>query len=369
MIAWFLRERGFDGEIVVVERDPSYEFSSTARSAASIRTQFGCRVNVELSLFGLAFLRGVPQRWGADLGFVERGYLILGDNDQVTARRAARDMQRAHGAKVEELTPAELRARYPWLSLQDVAMATLGEGEGWFDAWALLQAARRGAIQHGARFISSEACGVTIANGRLRSVRLSGGEEIVADWCVNAAGALSGRVATWVDLPLPIVPKKRTGFHFKGPLDASDMPMLFDLSGAWMRPEGDGFIGGVAPDAAHDPDAEGDFEPQHALFEDRLWPILATRAPALEQVRLLRSWAGHYDMNLFDHNAFIGPHPDIPNVLFACGFSGHGVMHAPGAGRGVAEWITSGGYQSLDLSDLGVERFTSGRPLVEDSIY
>lgn len=370
MTAWFLLEQGLDGEIIVVERDSSYRQSSTALSAASIRAQFGCRVNIELSLFGMAFLRDTRRRWpDADIGLTERGYLILGKADQVDARREAMELQRGAGARVIELGLDELRSRFPWLSLDGVAIATLGEGEGWFDAWGLLQATRRAVLQRGARFVSGEVCDVKVVGSHVASVRLHDGEVLAADWCVNAAGALSGKIATMVGYPLPLVPKKRTVFHFKAPLAAPEIPMLFDLSAAWMRPEGDGFIGGIAPNPMQDPNAYGDFEPQHALFEEDLWPALAARVPVLEQVKLLRSWAGHYDMNLFDHNAFVGPHPDVPNFLFACGFSGHGVMHAPGAGRAVAEWITAGGYRSIDLSGLRVERFRENRPMVEDSIY
>lgn len=128
-------------------------------------------------------------------------------------------------------------------------------------------------------------------------------------------------------------------------------------------------IGGIQPDADADPDAEGDFEPDHALFEVRLWPLLADRVPALEEIRLLNAWAGHYEMNMFDHNGVIGPHGTYANLVFATGFSGHGVMHAPGTARAVAEWITTGGYQSIDVTALGFDRIAHGRPMPESAIY
>jgi FAD-dependent oxidoreductase domain-containing protein 1 len=141
------------------------------------------------------------------------------------------------------------------------------------------------------------------------------------------------------------------------------------VSGAWMRPEGDGFIGGIAPPPDQDPEAYDDFEPQHHLFEDVVWPALAHRIPVLEELRLERAWAGHYETNALDRNAIIGPHDEIANLVFATGFSGHGVMHAPATGRGVAEWIMTGGYETLDLSELGYERIRAGRPLREAVVY
>src|SRR3546814_20464558 len=84
--------------------------------------------------------------------------------------------------------------------------------------------------------------------------------------------------------------------------------MLFDDSGLWIRPEGEGFIAGIAPDEDRDPHPGNDFEPAHYQFEEQLWEKLAHRIPAMEQLRLLRSWAGHYEMNLLDHNGIVGAH-------------------------------------------------------------
>lgn len=89
----------------------------------------------------------------------------------------------------------------------------------------------------------------------------------------------------------------------------------------------------------------------------------------MEQLRLERSWAGHYEVNDLDHNGIVGPHDEIGNLVFSTGFSGHGVMHAPAAGRGVAEVIVHGGYASLDLSPLGYGRIRSGSPLPESIVY
>jgi glycine/D-amino acid oxidase-like deaminating enzyme len=370
--AYFLRELGHDGPITVIERDPSYRFSSTALSAASIRVQFGCAVNVELSLFGGAFLHGVQQRLDAeaDIGLVDSGYLILGTAAQAEERRAALAMQRRRGAEVAAFDAPELAARFPWLAADDVGFATLGlKGEGWFDAWAVLQAARRAAIGRGVSFVAAEAVGVSTAGDRITGVRLADGTTLPAHWCINAAGALSAQVAGWLGIALPVAPKKRTVFHFKAPLEGRGLPMLFDTTGAWMRPEGDGFIAGIAPDPDADPDAHGDFEPDHALFEDRLWPLLAARVPALESLRLQRAWAGHYEMNVFDHNGVVGLHDRVSNLVFATGFSGHGVMHAPGVARGVAEHLLFGRYRSIDLTPLGWHRIASGTPLPESAIY
>jgi FAD-dependent oxidoreductase domain-containing protein 1 len=371
-VAYFLRELGFGGPITVVERDPTYQWSSTALSAASIRTQFGTPVNIRMSLFGADFLRSLRGRFGpdADIGFVERGYLFLGGPETVLARRAGVEMQRREGADVIALTPAEAKARFPWLNADDLGIATTAlRHEGWFDAWSLLSLIRRGARARGVTYIEGHVDRVEVAGGRVMAVRLADGTAIAADWCVDAAGPASAAVVRTLGIDLPVSPRKRTVFSIRAPLDTAGFPMLFDTSGAWMRPEGAGFICGIQPPPDDDPDATGDFEPAYALLEDVLWPALAHRIPALEKLRLERAWAGHYEMNALDHNGIIDPHDEIPNLVFATGFSGHGLQHAPATGRGVAELIVHGEFRTIDLSPLGFARIRSGSPLLETVVY
>lgn len=370
--AWFLRELGFTGEIVVIERDPSYRYSSTALSAASIRTQFACAVNIRMSLFGAAFLRDVRHHFGADadIGLVERGYLVLGAPESLAARQARAAMQVAEGAAIETLTPAEAAARFPWLRTGDLGIATTASRhEGWFDAWALLSLFRRAARARGVTYVEAEAAGFAVRGQRAHGVLLADGTLISADWCVNAAGPASGALVRGLGIDLPVGPRKRTVFMIRAPLANAGFPMVFDTSGAWIRPEGHGFICGIAPDPANDPDATGDFEPDHALMESVLWPALAHRIPALERLRVERAWAGHYEFNALDQNGVIGPHDEIVNLIFATGFSGHGLQHAPATGRGVAELITKGRFDAIDLSPLGYGRIRSGTPIVESIVY
>ena len=150
-------------------------------------------------------------------------------------------------------------------------------------------------------------------------------------------------------------------------LGANALPLVVDPSGFWCRPEGTSYLCGIPPDP--DPGvAPHDFEPDGTSFERDLWPLLASRAPGFEAARCTRSWVGHYDYNWFDQNAFVGPAPDIGNLLFACGFSGHGLQQAPAVGRGLAELVVHGNYRTLDLGPLGYERWLAAKPLVETNV-
>lgn len=370
--AWFLRKQGFAGTITVVEPDPTYEFSSTARSAASIRTQFGTPTNVALSLFGVDFFRNIKTHFGAgaDIGYHEGGYLILGGPDVVDARLAGLALQQNAGADVVALTPAQVQTRFPYLNLDGIGIGTFGQsGEGWFDAWSLLALVRKSARDLGVGYVEAKASGLVAQGERVTGVTLASGATLPCDWCVNACGPASGKLAATIGIDLPVSPRKRTVFSFRAPVDPKGFPMLFDISGIWVRPESAGFIGGIQPPADQDPDATGDFEPHHHLLEDPFWPLLAARIPAMAELRLDRAWAGHYEVNALDHNGIVGPHHDLTNLIFATGFSGHGVMHAPAVGRAVAEWITQARYASIDLGPLGWNRIRDQQPMVETVVY
>ena len=180
--------------------------------------------------------------------------------------------------------------------------------------------------------------------------------------------------------PVPIYAKKRCVFSFSCPKALSGFPLLIDTSGVWVRPEGRDFITGFSPDDLDTTDHGQDFDVDWALFEEVIWPALAARIPAFETIRPGRAWAGHYDMCLLDHNALVGPVPGLANAYMAAGFSGHGLQQSPAVGRGLAELILHGRYESLDLSALvlragcsktgpcssGTLSETSGRPMQSD---
>lgn len=373
-VAYFLAtDAGFKGSITVVERDPTYQRSATALSAASIRQQFSTPENIEMSLFGAEFIRSVNRTLSVDaeapdLTFVEGGYLFLATPSGVDVLKENHEVQRRHGADVALLDPTALQARFPWLNVDDLAMGSLGlSGEGWFDAYTLMQAFRRKAIALGVEYVAADVAGMTCAGGQVQSVDLSDGSSVSCGVVVNAAGPYASDVATMAGLELLVRPRKRCVFVFDCRTPIGPTPLVIDPSGVYFRPEGQGFIGGVSPPADQDPDTH-DFGVDHHLFDEVVWPALAHRVEAFGAIKLLRSWAGHYAYNVLDQNAVLGPHPELSNFYFANGFSGHGLQQAPAVGRGIAELISHGSYQTLDLSRLSFERLLTGQLIVERNV-
>ena len=370
-----LQETSFRGRVTVIERDPSYAKASSALSASSIRQQFGTAINVAISGYGIAFLREAAERLAVDgerpaLSLVEPGYLYLAATDDgARTLRGNHRVQLAQGADIALLGPEALRARFPWLAVDDVTLGALGaSGEGWFDGYSLLQAFRRKARSLGATYVAAEACGFDRAGERIDAVALTDGSRIDGDVFVDAAGPWAAAVARWAGVDLPVRARRRSVFAFTCPTSLPACPLVIDPSGLWFRPEGRGqFICGISPDASNDPD-DAPLTVEHALFDDVLWPLLAARVPAFEALRVTGSWAGYYEVNTFDHNGIVGFHPVIRNLVLANGFSGHGMQQSPAVGRGIAELLVHGRYRTLDLSPLAYERIPGGRPLVESNV-
>lgn len=382
--AWFLKRLGGSAlSVCIVEPDPTLRWASSARSAASIRQQFSQPVNVQLSRFGFELL-SQPAHWLAvdgqapALDLVRSGYLFLAttaQGRQVLADNLA--VQQAAGAQVQAMAPAALAERFSWLRVDDLQAANLGlADEGWFDGEAFARALAIKARSEGASRVTARVIGghwqPPSGHGgdrRLAAVQLDNGERLAADAFVLAAGAWSQGVGQALGVAVPVVGRRRTVFKLRCPTTLPRTPLVVDPSGVWFRSEGEGFLAGWSPgDGDPDPDQLPLDQPDLAQFEAHVWPALAHRVPAFEALRVQSAWDGWYEVHPLDHNALVGPHPAAPNLVLACGFSGHGLQHAPGVGRGVAEWLLTGGWRTIDLSPLSAERIATGRPMVEQAI-
>jgi sarcosine oxidase len=246
-----------------------------------------------------------------------------------------------------------------------IAGAVLGKsGEGLFDPYALLQAFRRKSKSLGVTFVADEVVGFTRSGAMLDALCLKAAGRFPCDIVINAAGPQAGVVARMAGIDLPVRPYKADTFVFKAQKPVFDCPVVIDPNGLHLRPEGQYFICSM-PRRDEWGDDTDNFEVDYGQFEDMLWPALAARVPQFETLKLMRAWAGHMELNTFDWNPILGLHPDCANLIFANGFSGHGAQHMPAVGRAIAELVTTGRYQTLDLSRLGFSRIFANKPLLE----
>jgi FAD-dependent oxidoreductase domain-containing protein 1 len=360
--------------IIIVEQDPSYALSSTARSAGGLRQQFSTPENIAMSQLTLALVRNLTEMFGpeADVGFREQGYLILASVEGSSLLASTVALQRAQGADILFLDTAGLAARFPWLNTDGVAAGSFGQsGEGWLDPVSLMTLFRTAARAAGVQLVHDQVTGIRLAGRAVAGVTLASGKSMACGALINAAGPSASSVAALAGLELPVEPRKRFVYVIdcrNAPPSLHRAPLTVDLSGVWFRPEGRFFLTGISPQHGREPPAEHLDQIDDALFEDSVWPRLTARIPAFQAIKVINAWAGYYDYNTLDQNAVIGPHPDIGNFYFANGFSGHGVQQAAAAGRALAELIVHGHYQTIDLKRFGYERIAKGDPLPERNV-
>jgi FAD-dependent oxidoreductase domain-containing protein 1 len=365
---------GFNGRVLVIDKDMTYRQAASSLSLSSVRQQFSCPINIRVGLYGIAFLRQARETLAVEgdapaLSLVENGYLYLASEAGAPILAENHGAQLDEGADILLLGGEALKARFPFLNLDGVVSGAWGRsGEGWFDGYLLMQAFRRKARALGVVYREGEIASIERQGARISGVRLADGEQIACGAFINAAGASgAARLANQMGFDIPVHSRKRCVFVFSAKQRIAHCPLIIDTSGAYVRTEGDSFVCGISPPEAQDPDSN-DFDVEWSQFEDIIWPALAHRIPAFENIRPGRAWAGHYDLNVFDHNAIVGRAPGLDNSYLAAGFSGHGIQQSPAVGRGLAELIAQGSYATLDLSDFAYERIAAGRPLVERNV-
>ena len=380
-VAWWLSQHpDFDGSILVVERDPTYEFASTSHTNSCIRQQFSTEVNVRISQFGAEFIKNFRQSTAdeeaPEIVLQNFGYMYLADTENAAARLAdAQQVQCAAGARTKHMSAAEIGETYPFYNLEDIVAGNHNTvDEGYFDGGSMFDYCRKNARKNGAEFCTNEVVGLALdaAGNQVTSVSLATGETIDCGVVVNCAGPRAVEVSRMVGIEIPVEPRKRFTFIFDAekPLE-QDLPLTIDPSGVHFRTDGRYYMAGCSPaiggtgDPAVDYD---DFNFDHSLWENEVWPIIAHRIPQFEAIKLVNSWTGHYAYNTHDQNAIVGPHSNVSNFIFANGFSGHGLQQAPAIGRGLAEWIIHGEYRSIDLSALGYDRIKSQQTLLEKAV-
>jgi glycine/D-amino acid oxidase-like deaminating enzyme len=364
----------FAGSVLVVEKDATYKFSATALSSSCIRQQYSNAINVKISQFGVEFIRKFRENVEVDgdapeIGFHENGYLFLATEAGLDVIRENVRVQQENGAHTVLMTPSEIKDRFPFIYVDDLAGGSWGrKGEGWFDSYALLQGFRKRARSRAIEYIENEVVNVVRDGNRISGVVLKSGEMISCGAMVNAAGNFGPAIARMAGLTIPVEPRRRSIFIIscRTPI-TQKMPNVIDPSGSFCRPEGALFLSGTVPqpDVAVDPT---DFDVAYNEYDEQVWPNLAHRIPQFEAIKMENSWAGHYDYNTLDHNAIIGPHDEVSNFYFANGFSGHGLQQSPAVGRALNELLCYGEFRTLDLSPLGYGRIRRNEPFLERAV-
>jgi len=358
-------------KIAVVERDPSYARASTTLSMSNVRIQFSLKENILISQYAFQVLDAFEAEMAVEdrrprIYFHRDGNLFLvGEQNREAARRAF-ELQLSLGCRVEWWSPDQIKARYPLYDTSGIVGGTFGPDDGHFDAYAALMAYKAKARSQGAHYLTGEVVRIRTGGGRAEGVDLGSGEALSAGCVVNCSGAWAAQLAETAGVKLPVIPVKRQVFALdpavkpEGPL-----PLTVLLSGLYFRTETGGLI--LLGKSMEEDSVGFNFTWDDQRFMEILWPELAEFVPAWDRLKLVRGWAGLYDVNTLDHNAIIGEWPETGGLFLATGFSGHGLQQGPAVGRYLTELILKQPV-SLDLSVFNPRRVLENRPLSEDGI-
>ena len=362
--AYYLTQRG--ANVTILEKASHAATGSTAKSAAGIRHQFSHPENVKMSHYSALEFLSFAGLTGEDAGFRRVGYLFLLPEALWAESLAQRDMQVRLGADVVVLSPDELAARFGFIATDGLAGATLGLNDGVLDPHAITLGYLRAARAAGARVVfDTEVTSLRLQRDVWQLMTSSGA--FSADVVVNAAGPFAGELAGLAGFDLPVLPYRRN-VYVSAPVPdfAHPTPLMIDMtSGVYVRSEGQRFMIGLSnPDEPSSHSQAVDWE-----WLERTLDLALPRFPFLETVGLdQRScWAGSYAITP-DHLPILGRLQACESFVQACGFSGHGVQHAPATGLIIAEEIMDGQAHSFDITDFRYERFEKQRFSAERNI-
>ncbi|XP_067620328.1 FAD-dependent oxidoreductase domain-containing protein 1 isoform X1 [Eurosta solidaginis] len=398
-IAYWLKKKARNGlSVVVLERDMPHLDSKVCSTlpVGGLHQQFYLPENIEMSLFGAQFVMNAKEDLGIDLNYDPQGFLTLASDKNAQTLKEMALIQTELGARIELLTPERLRAKFPWLNTDDVALGCQGlEKHGWFDANNFLLGLRFKAKEYEAYFCNAELIDfefqnlsdvivegetkvssynaldkavVKMPDGDLRTIKFAICVIATENNTENTArlakiGSGSGGL---LRIPLPIQRREFYGYSFNADLDRApslNTPCIVDFNGTHFRRDGltGNYIAGFSTTATSDSESklkEND-------FKNIILPSLMHRLKMSKPPKIMDSWKSSFDYNVYDENGIIGAHAYYNNLYIATAFSCLGLQQSPAVGRAISELIIDGQFRKIDLTRLSFDRIIVDQPTVE----
>lgn len=352
-------------DVVLLERDEMLGQGATGRCAGGVRYQFATEVNIRLSLASLPMLERFRDETGVDPLYRPCGYLlVLTTEADVNAFQKNVDLQRSLGVATEWLDAHEVRRGLPLMRFEDARAGTFHAKDGLADPNTVVQGYAGRARALGANLLTGcFATGIVVSGGAVRSVETNRGT-IVCRHVVNAAGPWLGQVGALASIQIPVEPVRRQMATTTALPDLpADFPFVVDFAQSlYFHREGDGILTGMSNPAQR----PGFDQSIDADWEVTALEAAARRMPMLERAGRRAAWAGLYEVTPDAHPIF-GP-TSIDGFWVVGGFSGHGFMHGPIAGKLMAEFLTLGRAVTVDVSQLDLGRFAEGRLVREYNV-
>jgi sarcosine oxidase subunit beta len=362
--AYHLAQRGMKN-IVLLEKEEFFGTGATGRCAGGVRYQFSTGINVKLSIESLPMIERFKDEIGQDINYRQCGYLLVAtDEKDAAAFKHNVELQNNLGVQTQLLSGDEVRTRLPLMRFDDALAGTFNPKDGLVDPNSVVAGYISAAQKLGVKAFTQEGVtGITTSGNKISSVKTASGS-IQTRMILNAAGPWATQIGDMAGIQLPIVPIRRQMFTTTPmPLVPDDFPFVIDFAQSlYFHREGEGLLIGMSNQnekPGYDQNVDEDFE------LDNLEAAIK-RIPIVEKAGRISHWAGLYEVTPDAHPIF-GATP-VDGLYICSGFSGHGFMHGPVAGKLMAEFISDGAYKTLDVSMLDLARFTEDRLIQEYNV-
>jgi sarcosine oxidase subunit beta len=352
-------------DVLLLEKESFFGQGATGRCAGGVRYQFATEVNVRLSIASLAMINEFKSETGQDPLYRKCGYLfVITDPADVPTFQRNIQMQNGLGVGTVWLSGDNVRTRLPTMRFEDALGGSWHERDGLADPNSIVMGyIKRIRELGGVALTDQEVLSIGVESGRITSVTTRSGS-VACGSVINAAGPWMGLIGQMVGVEIPLQPIRRQ-MVTTTPLPElpEDFPFVIDFSRSlYFHREGEGILTGMS-----NPDEQAGFD--QSIDEE--WELIAMdaaaeRLPMLNQAGRLAGWAGLYEVTPDAHPIF-GRSP-IDGFWLVGGFSGHGFMHGPIAGKLMAEILTSGQAVSVDVSMLDLARFDENRLIHEYNV-
>ncbi len=348
---YYLAKKGL--KVLLLERDFPCS-GSTGRCIGGIRAQFTHDLTIRVMVLSIKMFSELHLELGRNIEWYQGGYLFLAfDENRKKAFLQAIEIQRRYGLKVDFISPQECSRIVPGLNPEGLLGGAFCPTDGQANPFKVTYGYLEGMKRLGSRvLVQTEVKKIKVKNGRVISVVTAQGEEFFAPVVLNAGGPWAKEVGKLAGVELPVEPDRHEALVTEA-VERCLEPMLVDY-----RPDGcyfvqhyatGHFLGCYTPVPivpGHRVDASDEFITEMPRRMVRLLPKLAG-------VKVLRQWAGSYEMTP-DGNPICGPTP-VEGFYVAAGMSGHGFMFGPALGKLMAELIVSG-RSSIDLTEFRLDR-------------
>ncbi len=362
--AYHLAARGVR-DIVLLEKEDFYGTGATGRCAGGVRYQFSTAINIRLSLESLPMLERFEEEIGYPVDYRQCGYLfVLTRPEDVRLFERNVALQHQLGVMTEWLDGDEIRRRLPLMRFEDALGGTFYPKDGLVDPNGVVQGYLKAAQRLGVKAYSGRpVIGINSKGGRIQGVETPAGS-LACETIINAAGPWAGEIGRMVDVSIPISPIRRQWLTTTPlPEIPADFPFVIDFAQSlYFHRESNGLLSGMSnPDEA----------PGFHQYPDLDWELThmtaaTERMPLLEKAGVTGRVAGLYEVTPDAHPIF-GATP-VEGFYVVAGFSGHGFMHGPIAGKLMAEILLDGQAHSVDVSGLDLARFETGRLIHEQNV-